>query len=175
MSKNIYVVGKVAFANLVEPKYFMDGSAKYSVRLLIDKFNEKEKQKISSALKEAYENGKEIFKKTAQVVPELKNISSAVKRGETLSNSIYEKYFVLDAKSNTQPQVIDKEKTLLDANIIQSGSEVVLAVNLFPYNVNGNCGISCKLHSLMFVRQGSPIVEESNAAEDFADFDFDSI
>lgn len=175
MSKNIFVIGKVAFANLVEPKTFMDGSSKYSVRLLVDRFNEKEKQKICSALKEAYDNGKELFKKTGQVIPELKNLLSAVKKGETLNNPIYEKYFVIDAKSNAQPQIINKEKKLLNADIIQSGSEIVAAITLYPYNVNGNCGISCKLNSILFVKQGSPIIEESNAAEDFANFNFDEI
>jgi len=175
MSKNIFVIGKVAFANLVEPKYFMDGSAKYSVRLLSDKLNEKESKKIFSALKEAYNNGKELFKKNGRDIPALTDIPSSIKNGEKLNNPIYEKYFVIDAKSNTQPQVIDKEKNLLNADVIQSGSEIVAAISLFPYNVNGNCGISCKLNSIMFIRQGSPIVEESNAAEDFADFNFDEI
>ena len=174
MDNKIKIKGTVVFANIAEPRTFLDGSEKYGLRLVISKSDTKTIEILQAEFKKVYEEGKNIFSRDKTYIPEMKAIFSPVKKGDDLSNSIYKDYIVLDMNSKNPPQIIDRNKTLLNPDILKNGSVIGVAISFYPYNRNGNCGITCKLHSIAFIRQGKPLIEESNAFEDFDDFDFDA-
>lgn len=171
MEEKFILKGTVGFANLNEPKFFLNGDSKYNIRILIDKSNLKSCTKLQQQYQEALTTGATIYK--IESFAKNENLASPIKEGLQYYGTRYSNYYILDASSKIQPQVIDKYKKLLSPQYIKSGASVCVALSFFPYNVNGKCGISAKLHSLMFIEQGEPITETSDAVADFADYSFD--
>ena len=171
MEEKFITKGIVASANAKEPRFFPNGDSKYNVRILVDKSDQKSCTKLQQHYQEALFTGATIYKTEAFTKNE--NLASPIKEGLQYYGAKYSNYYILDANSKVQPQVIDKQKRLLPQECIKSGAVVYVAISLFPYNINGKCGISAKLHSLMFIVQGEPIAETSDAVTDFADFNFD--
>lgn len=171
MEEKFITKGVVVFANLIEPKIFLNGDSKYSIRILISKSDLKNYTKLQQQYQIALNTGATIYKTDAFTKNE--NLASPIKEGLQYYGAKFSNYYILDANSKVQPQIIDKQKRLLPQECIKSGASVCVALSFFPYNVNGKCGISAKLHSLMFISQGEPIVETSDAVADFADYNFD--
>lgn len=172
INTNICIIkGTVISANLTEPRFFLNGDSKYTMRTLIAKSDLKSCTKLQQQYQEALTAGAMIYKIVS--FDKNENLASPIKEGLQHYGARYSNYYVLDAGSKIQPQVIDKHKKLLSPQYIKSGASVCVALSFFPYNVNGKCGISAKLHSLMFIEQGEPITETSDAAADFADYNLD--
>ena len=165
MEEKFITKGIVASANAKEPRFFPNGDSKYNVRILVDKSDQKSCTKLQQHYQEALFTGATIYKTEAFTKNE--NLASPIKEGLQYYGAKYSNYYILDANSKVQPQVIDKQKRLLPQECIY------IALSFYPYSVNGRCGISARLHSLMFIAQGEPIAETSDAVTDFADFNFD--
>ena len=165
------IKGTVIFVNLIEPKVFLNGDSKYSIRILIDKSDLKSCTKLQQQYQKTVATGAMIYRTEAFTNNE--NLTSPIKEGLQYYGAQYSNYYILDANSRIQPQVIDKYKKLLSHDCIKSGAQVYVALSFYPYSINGRCGISAKLHSLMFIAQGEPITEISDAIADFADFNFE--
>ena len=163
--------GVVVFANLIDPKIFLNGDSKYSIRILVNKSDLKSYTKLQQQYQIALTTGATIYKTDAFTKNE--NLASPIKEGLQYYGAKFSNYYILDANSKVQPQIIDKQKKLLPQECIKSGAHVCVALSFYPYSVNGRRGISAKLHSLMFIAQGEPITETSDAVTDFADYNFD--
>ena len=171
MEEKFITKGIVASANAKEPRFFQNGDSKYNVRILVDKSDQKSCTKLQQHYQEALFTGATIYKTEAFTKNE--NLASPIKEGLQYYGAKYSNYYILDANSKVQPQVIDNQKKLLPQECIKSGAHVYIALSFYPYSVNGRCGISARLHSLMFIAQGEPIAETSDAVTGFADFNFD--
>jgi len=167
LEEKFFVKGKIVFANLLEPKFFQDGVGKYSIRLMVDKSDLKSCTNMQQYYQRAVAIGATLFVGND-------NIMSPIKEGLNYYGTSYSNYYVLDLNTKIQPQIIDINKTLLPLDRIKSGAYVCVAMNFFPYNVNGKCGVSARLYSMMFIRQEAPVITEvSNALEDFATFNLE--
>ena len=171
MEEKFITKGMVASGNVTEPRFFLNGDSKYNVRILVDKSDQKSCTKLQQHYQRALTTGATIYKSEAFAKNE--NLVSPIKEGLQYYGAKYSNYYILDVNSKVQPQVIDKQKKLLSQECIKSGAHVYVALSFYPYSVSGKCGISAKLHSLMFIAQGEPIAETSDAVTDFADFNFD--
>ena len=163
--------GVVVFANLIEPKIFLNGDSKYSIRILVSKSDLKSCNKLQQQYQVALTTGATIYK--TDTFTKNENLVSPIKEGLQYYGTKYSNYYILDANSKVQPQVIDRDKKLLCPERIKSGAHICVALSFYPYSVNGRCGISAKLHSLMFIAQGEPITEISDAVADFADYNLE--
>lgn len=171
MEEKFITKGMVASGNVTEPRFFLNGDSKYNVRILVDKSDQKNCTKLQQYYQRALTTGATIYKSEAFAKNE--NLVSPIKEGLQYYGAKYSNYYILDANSKVQPQVIDKQKKLLPQECIKSGAHVYVALSFYPYSVNGRCGISARLHSLMFIAQGEPVAETSDAVADFADYNFD--
>ena len=171
VNNNISIIkGAVTSANLIEPKFFLNGDSKYTMRILVAKSDPKSCTTLQHQYQIALNTGATIYKTDAFTKNE--NLASPIKEGLQYYGAKFSNYYILDANSKVQPQIIDKQKRLLPQECIKSGAHVCVALSFYPYSVNGRCGISAKLHSLMFIAQGEPIAETSDAVADFADYNF---
>ncbi len=172
LDKREFIKGTVIFANLERPRIFQNGNTKHSVRLAVNKSDSNTCNKLQHAYRKALLEGDTMYGTTA--FSQKTNITSPIKEGVQYYGDSYSNYYILDLNTKLQPQVIDVNKILLPINCIKPGSFVCVAMSFFPYNVNEKCGISGKLHSMMFIRQDKPIVTEiSNALEDFSNYELD--
>lgn len=168
MFEGFFVRGVVLSAYLDEPKIFRNGDGKYFIRLCVDKNDARSISELDKYYQVAMTKGTEIWMNRGYN----SGIASPFKEGVQYGTA-YANYRILDLNTREKPQVIDQNKKLLSTSVVQPGAVVYVAMSFFPYNVNGKCGISAKLHSLMFIKQGEPIRETSDAVADFADFKFD--
>ena len=170
VNNNVCIIkGAVTSANLIEPRFFLNGDSKYTMRILVAKSDLKSCTNLQQQHQKALNTGVALYK---DAFAKTENLASPIKEGLQYYGAKYSDYYVLDVGSKIQPQVINKDKKLLSQECIKSGSHVCVAISFYPYSISGKCGISAKLHSLMFIAQGEPITEVSDAVADFADYNF---
>lgn len=179
MIKPIVKDGKVVFGPCrlsythVFAKYNPDGHAedgKYMTNVLIPK---SEKETIK-ALQEAIEAAKKAAIVAKWGGKEPKKLDMPLRDGDEKEDDIYQDHFFVNAKSNTRPGIVDKNKVpIVDEEGVYSGVWAVVSVTFYGYDVSGNRGVACGLNNIMKFKDDDRLGGRVSAETDFGDVEFD--
>lgn len=150
-------------------KYVPDGGGdgKYMTNVLIPKSEKKTVNAINQAIEEAKKQG--IVGKWGGKEP--KKIDMPLHDGDEKDDEVYEDCHYLNAKSNTRPGVVDKNKvTIMDEDEIYSGVWAYVSVTFYAYDVNGNKGVACGLNNVMKYKDDERLGGRNSAESDFEGF-----
>ena len=169
------LTGKVrfSFCNISKARAFSDGqNAKYSVCLLIPKSDKDTIKKLKDAIQNEIQEG------TASLwggkTPA--NLKKPLRDGDVERPELpeYEGMYFINAASNQQPGVVDRNKQdILDLSEVYSGCYGRASINLYAFNRNGNKGIAAGLNNLMKLCDGPRLGGGRIEAEDDFDDDFE--
>lgn len=173
------VIGPVRFSflHVFEPHSFEGAASKYSAVLLIPKSDTKLVEAIQKAIQLAYDaavterwGGK---KPIMDKVTCLHDGDSPKDDGEDRGEAYKGMYF-LNAKSSTQPGIVDKSRQpIIDPEELYSGCWGYASIAFSGYDSNGARGISCFLNNIMKTKDDERLGSgKTSAADDFADIDF---
>lgn len=149
-----FVTGMVRFnfVCILEPKGFKgsEDNKKYSVNLLIPKTAVHQIEAINAEVVEATKRFKGKFPS---------KFEHPLRDGDDGSKDDYPEYagcYYLNAKSSSQPGVVDADKNELPPSAIYSGCYGRAAINFYPYS-QGKYGVAVGLNNLMFCQDGEPL------------------
>lgn len=154
-------------------KFVPNGDAsngKYMTNVLIPK-SEKETVK---AIQKAIEAGKKAAILSKWAGKEPKKLDLPLRDGDTdkENDELYANSFFLNAKSNTRPGIVDRDKSpIMDEEEIYSGIWAIVSVTFYGYDVPGNRGVACGLNNVMKFKDGERLGGRASAESDFSDLD----
>lgn len=160
-----------SYANCWEPKAINGGTPKYSVSLIIPKFDTRTLAKVKAAIEAAYREGEAKLKGNGKTVPPLSTIKTPLRDGDTErpDDPAYANAYFINANSATAPGIVDADRQpILDRSEVYSGVYGRASINFYAFNSNGNRGIACGLNNLQKIRDGEPLGGKSRAEDDFA-------
>lgn len=179
-----------AYVNVWQPRPSdFGGKPKYSVVLIIPKRDIATLQKIHDAIAIAYEVGKFQLQRGSMTLPALESISTPLHDGDTEhpDDPVYADSMYLTASFITIPTIVDaSHQPITDRSKVYSGVYGRADISFYtyntckaysarnasnPYNSDGAKGIACCLHSLMKVKDGTPLSFaplRSSAMDDFS-------
>lgn len=170
------VTGKVtlSYAHLLTPVAPMGGGdEKYSVSVIIPKSDKVTLAKAEAAIKAAYEQNLDKFKKGGRTKA-LKDIHYPLRDGdeEKPGDAAYKDSMFFNCSSKQKPNIVDINcEPIIDTGEIYSGIKARVSVNFYAYSVNGNMGIAAGLNNVQKLADGTPLGGRSSAADDFSDGD----
>ena len=92
--------------------------------------------------------------------------------GDDKDDEVYEGMLYVNAKSNTRPGIVDRDKNpIADEEEIYSGVWAIVSVTFYPYDTNGNRGVACGLNNIMKFKDDEKLGGRTSAENDFADID----
>ena len=165
-----------SYANVWQPKAIDGGAPKYSVSLIIPKYDTKTIEKVRAAIQAAYEEGQSKLKGNGKTVPQLKALKTPLRDGdlERPDDEAYANSYFINANSAPAPGIVDANcQPIIDTSEVYSGVYGRASINFYAFNSNGNKGIACGLNNLQKIRDGEPLGGKSRAEDDFADLDDD--
>ena len=154
-------------------KYTPEGGTaedgKYMTNVLIPKT---EKETIK-AIQTAIENAKKSAIVSKWGGKEPKKLDMPLHDGDVdKDDEIYEGCFYINAKSNTRPGIVDKNKVpIVDEEEIYSGVWAIMSVTFYGYDVSGNKGIAVGLNNIMKFKDDERLGGRASAESDFEDVD----
>ena len=163
-----------SYANVWEAKSINGGAPKFSVSLIIPKFDTVTVNKLKAAIQAAYEEGESKLKGNSKFVPALDTIKTPLRDGdkERPGDVAYANSYFINANSATAPGIVDADRQpILERSEVYSGVYGRASINLYAYNSSGNRGIACGLNNLQKIRDGEPLGGKSRAEDDFATAD----
>lgn len=178
------VIGEVRFSYLhaFEP-WKAEGEDKdpqYTATLLIPKTNTALVSQIKKAIQQAYNAA--VTEKWGSKQPKegywfnpLQDGDAPKQDGEPRGEA-YEGCWFINAKSKTQPGVVDKTKQpIINSEDFYSGCYGYASVAFSGFTYGSKMGISCFLNNLMKTRDGEPLGgARTSAADDFAALNIDA-
>ena len=176
MAKSQVVTGLVRFSyvNIFRSRAFtQDGTAKYSICLLIPKKDTKTLAKIKKAIEDTKLKGQ--ADKWGGKIP--KNLHLPLRDGDEERADEAPEYagmYFLNASANEKPGIVDENgNEILDPAEVYSGCWGRAGFNLFAYDSNGNRGIGVGLNTIQKLKDDEHLGgARATAEEDFGD-DFD--
>ena len=156
-------------------KYAPDGDAangKFMTNVLIPK----EEKETIKAIQQAIEAGKKAAIISKWGGKEPKKLDMPLRDGDVdkEDDDVYAGYYFTNAKCNTRPGFVDKNKTpIVDEDDIYSGVWAIVSVTFYGYDVSGNRGVACGLNNVMKFKDGERLGGRSSADSDFADLDLE--
>ncbi len=177
MSKNVKISNPMkvitgvdtrwSYANVWEPKSINGGTPKYSVSLIIPKYDTKTIAKIKAAIEAAYKEGEAKLKGNGKSVPALSVLKTPLRDGDA-ERPDDEAYFV-NANATSAPGIVDADlNPILTRSEVYSGVYGRASITFFAFNSSGNKGIACGLNNLQKIRDGEPLGGKASAESDFA-------
>ena len=165
------ITGKVRFsyANVWEPKAGQEGwEPRYSVSLIIPKSDTKTIKDIENAIKAAYEDGRDNFRKTGGKVPDISKLNIPLRDADLdeikSQNPVYKGSYYITAHSKTQPGIVDAAlNDITDEDEFYSGCYGKASIYFYPYPT----GISCLLNNLQKLEDGERLGGRMPAKVDF--------
>lgn len=152
-------------------KHSFDGdekNAKYSTNILIPKSEKETVDALNKAIEAATKSA--IASKWGGKKP--KNLTSPLMDGDDKDDEIYAGHWYLNAKCNTRPGIVDRDRTpIMDEEEIYSGVWAIVSVTFFGFDVNVNKGVSCGLNNIMKFKDDEKLGGRASAENDFADID----
>jgi hypothetical protein len=92
--------------------------------------------------------------------------------GDDKEDEIYDGHFFVNAKSNTRPGIVDKNKVpIVDEDEIYSGVWAIISVTFYGYEVSGNRGVACGLNNIMKFKDDDRLGGRVSAEADFEGVD----
>lgn len=146
---------RLSYAHIFTPGTDPNGVEKYSASLIIPKSDKETMKKIDEAI-DAVINGSEAVLKTTNKA----KLKLPVRDGDEdrEGDTAYAKSYFLNAKSNKQPQVVDKKlNAILDADEVYSGCYVKASISFYAYNTNGSKGVAVALNAIQKIKDGEPL------------------
>lgn len=161
------ITGKVRFsyANVWEPKSINGSDPKYSVSLIIPKWDKVTLRKVKEAIEEAKKEG---VAKLGGKIPA--NLKTPLRDGDVdrAEDETYADSYFINANSNTKPGIVDKDvQTIIEQSEFYSGCYGRASITFYVYNANGNKGIACGLQNLQKIEDGEPLGGHCRAEDDF--------
>lgn len=171
------VTGKVrlSYVHLFEPYSNNDDQEeKFSCVILIPKSDKKTLNAIKKATEAAAEAGKHT-KFNGKIPANLKTtLHDGDDEGDLEKNPEYEGHMFMSVSSKTKPGIVDKDvQPILDSTEVYSGCFARVSINAFPYNTQGNRGISFGLNHVQKIADGDYLGGRSRAEDDFEPLDDD--
>ncbi len=172
-SKTHIVTGvvRLSYPHVYEP-YGMEGQdPKYSASLIIPKSDTKTIERINQAIDAAIEEGASKFGKKVT----RKSLKLPLRDGDLeKDDEAYANSYFLNAKSNTKPQIVDKNvDPILDDDAIYAGVYARVSLNFYAFSVNGNRGVAVGLGNIQKIKDGPSLGGRRKATDDFDAFEDD--
>jgi hypothetical protein len=171
------VTGKVrlSYVHVFEPFSNSDDQPeKYSCVLLIPKSDKKTLAAIEKAQKAALEQGKaKTFGGKIPANPKM-TLHDGDEDADLERNPEYEGHMFMSVSSKTKPGVVDASvQPILDSSEVYSGCYARVSINAFPFNQQGNKGVSFGLNHIQKIADGDYLGGRSRAEDDFEPLDDD--
>ena len=170
------VTGKVrlSYVHIFEAFSNTEAEPRFSTVIMIPKSDTATYRKIVAAQKVALENGKDSTFKGR--IP--KDWHDTLKDGDEDAdldqNPEYAGHWYMSVASKTRPGIVDKDvQPIVDSTEVYSGCYARVSINAFPYNVQGNKGVSFGLNHVQKIADGDYLGGRSRAEDDFDDWDDD--
>ena len=145
-----------------------EGEGKYMTNVLIPKSEKKTIKALDQAIEAAKKAG--VVSKWGGKEP--KKLDMPLRDGEDKEDDVYQDHFYINAKCNTRPGVVDKNKNpIVDEEEMYSGVWAFVSVTFYAYDVSGNRGVACGLNNLMKFKDDDHLGGRVSADSDFADID----
>lgn len=164
-TKVIFGPCRLSYTHLFE-KYTPEGGGdgKYMTNVLIPKKEEKTIKALEDAIEAAKKAG--IVSKWSGKEP--KKLDLPLRDGDEKDDDVYTDHLFVNAKCNTKPGVVDKNKqTITDEEEVYSGMWAYVSVTFYAYDVNGNKGIACGLNNIMKFKDDERLGGRVSAESDF--------
>lgn len=174
-TKVVTGVVRLSYAHLFEPfSPNEEQDKKYSTVILVPKKDKKTIADIERAQQAALEAGKD--SRFGGKIP--RNWKNTFRDGDTddavdhETNPEYAGHMFMTVSSKTRPGIIDRQKMeILDSSEVYSGCYARISMNAFPFNTQGNKGVSFGLNHVQKVRDGEMLGGRSRAEDDFEELD----
>lgn len=171
------VTGRVrlSYCHLFEPHAsFEKAEPKFSVVILVPKSDKATIKKIQAAQQVALENGK--HSKFNGSIP--KNWKNTFRDGDVEAdldkNPEYEGHYFMSISNSQKPGIVDKNlQPILDQTEVYSGCYARVSMNAYPFNTQGNRGVSFGLSNVQKWADGEPLGSVTRAEDDFDSLDED--
>lgn len=145
-----------------------EGEGKYMTNVLIPKSEKKTIKALDQAIEAAKKAG--VVSKWGGKEP--KKLDMPLRDGDDKEDDVYQDHFYINAKCNTRPGVVDKNKNpIVDEEEMYSGVWAFVSVTFYAYDVSGNRGVACGLNNLMKFKDDDHLGGRVSADSDFADID----
>ena len=167
-TKVVFGPCRLSYTHLFE-KYTPEGGkeGKYMTNVIIPKAEKKTVAALEKAMAEAVRLG--TVSKWGGKEP--KKLETPLHDGDDKDDVTYADTVYVNAKCNTRPGVVDKNKQpITDEEEIYSGVWAYVSVTFYAYDVNGNRGVACGLNNVMKFKDDDRLGGRVSADSDFADF-----
>lgn len=145
-----------------------EGEGKYMTNVLIPKSEKKTIKALDQAIEAAKKAG--VVSKWGGKEP--KKLDMPLRDGDDKEDDVYQDHFYINAKCNTRPGVVDKNKNpIVNEEEMYSGVWAFVSVTFYAYDVSGNRGVACGLNNLMKFKDDDHLGGRVSADSDFADID----
>ena len=151
----IKLAGIINFPFLKTPRKNFNGKEEYSVLLMIAKYNMKD-----------------VAKHAGIALEELEEI---VKDGDSSDNEKLHGYFYINATSQYQPKIVDRECKSIDAEELKAGNRCICRISLKEWSFMGKSGKKCYLQGIQKVNDGIDLFEKNEVENDFMILDEEDI
>lgn len=166
--KAVFGPCRLSYVHLLE-KHSFEGSSedgKYSVSILIPK---KEKATVD-AIKEAIANAQKEYADAKWGGKAPKKLSLPLGDGDERDDEAYAGHWYINAKSNTKPGVVDRDRTpITDEEEVYSGMWALVSVSFYGYDKGVNKGIAAAIDNVMKWKDDDRLGGGKESAE--ADFE----
>lgn len=167
LTKVITGVVRLSYCHVWEPTSMQDGGPKkYSTAALIPKTDKETIKKINAAVAAAIEQG---LPKWGGKKPPVLKLPLRDGDVEKPDDENYKGMYFVNAASNQQPGVLDKDKNeMIDKTLLYSGCYAKLDINFYPF-ATGRQGVACGLNNILKVKDGPALSGKEAASVVFAD------
>lgn len=174
MGKRVVIEGaRLSWPKLFKPEARPGSSEeKYSAMLLIPKSAEKVMEKLWAAEQEALEAGKSsrfngrVPTKDYSIIHDGDDEEVAEDYPERKGHW----FMSVSASTKFKPAVVDKSlNKIIDESEVYSGVYANVSVTAFPYNQEGNKGVSFGLNNVQILGYGDPLDGRVEAADEFSE------
>lgn len=168
---------RLSYVHLFEPWTNDPKNApKFSTVILIPKSDKTTLKALEDARQSATINGKAKHG-AAWGKKELKyTLHDGDEEGDLDTNPEYAGHMFMTVSATTQPGIVDRNvQPILDSTEVYSGCYARVSINAFPYNAQGNHGISFGLNHVQKLRDGDYLGGRSRAEDDFDQLEDDDL
>ena len=166
------VTGEVrgSYVRVFKAKMNDYGKMEYSMKILIPKEDKKTLAAIEKAVKAAKELGKET--KWGGKIPS--GLKLPLRDGdgddEQDGDGPDVGHHFMNVKNERQPGIVDRDRQeILDEQAFVSGDYCRVSINAYPFNTNGNKGVSFGLKNIQVLRKGEPLGGSAESPDDAFD------
>lgn len=168
---------RLSYVHLFEKYAQNEGQdPKYSCVILVPKKDRATIKAIREAQRAALENGK-TSKFGGKVPSNWKNTFRDGDEDDAVDherNPEYAGHMFMTVSATQQPGIVDRSvQPILDSREVYSGMYARVSINAFPFNTQGNKGVSFGLNHVQKLRDGEPLGGRSRAEDDFEELDDD--